>query len=200
MAASTAIFRSHKHLNLDSRVPAPPRVHVPGNSTSRGLLGWIAVYKLLKAAFMLAAGFATLRLRHRDLTRVLLRWVDRANLDPHSRIATWLLAHVLLIDNRKLSLIGAGFFTYMVLFSIQGIGLYFEKRWAEWFTIATTCLLIPVEIYEFFHRPHFIKVVFVLLNAGVVVYLAWRLNRDAKLKMLAARPAARTYAGPQDSA
>lgn len=196
MAASAVSFRSHEHLN--SRVPALTPVHAPGDSTSRGLLGWIAVYKLLKAAFMLAAGIATLRLRHRDLTRVALRWVDRANLDPHSRIATWLLAHVLLIDNRKLSLIGAGFFTYMVLFTIQGIGLYFEKRWAEWFTIATTCLLIPVEVYEFCHRPHLVKLVFVFLNVGVVIYLAWRLNRDAKLKTLAAGQADRANPGPQN--
>lgn len=137
---------------------------------------------------MLAAGIATLHLRHRDLTTVVLRWVDRANLDPHSRIATWLLAHVLLIDDRRLSLIGAGFFAYMILFGIQGIGLYFEQRWAEWLTIATTCLLIPVEVYEFFHRPHFVKIVFVFLNVGVVAYLIWRLKRDRhRLELLAGR-------------
>ncbi len=181
-------------------MPAPSPVHISGESTSRGLLGWIAFYKLLKAGFMLVAGIATLRLRHRDLTQVALRWVDRANLDPHSRVATWLLAHLLLIDNRKLSLIGAGFFTYMVLFSVQGIGLYFEKRWAEWFTVSTTCLLIPVEIYEFFRRPHLVKVIFVILNIGVVAYLAWRLKRDAKLTIAAPRPVARTNPDPEDPA
>ncbi len=169
-------------------MPAYQPVQAASDSTSRGLLSWIAVYKLLKAAFMLAAGIATLHLRHRDLTRILLRWVDRANLDPHSRVATWLLARVLLVDNRKLALIGAGFFAYTILFSIQGIGLYLEKRWAEWFTIATTCLLIPVEIYEFVHRPHLVKFAFVLLNLGVVAYLVWRLKKDRhRLELLAGR-------------
>jgi len=37
---------------------------------------------------------------------------------------------------------------YAVLYAVQGIGLIADRRWAEYLTIATTSLLLPVEFYE----------------------------------------------------
>jgi len=56
---------------------------------------------------------------------------------------------------------------------MEGIGLYLRRSWARWFTIGATSSLIPLEVYEIVREPHLLRVVVLLLNAAVVVYL-WR--------------------------
>ncbi len=41
-----------------------------------------------------------------------------------------------------------GTFLYAGLFLIEGTGLLLRKHWAEYFTIITTGLFIPLEVYE----------------------------------------------------
>ena len=44
-------------------------------------------------------------------------------------------------------------FAYSALFLVEGTGLFFEKRWAEYLTIVATVSFIPVEIYELLKLP-----------------------------------------------
>lgn len=68
--------------------------------------------------------------------------------------------------------IAAGLVTaYALLEGVEAIGLWFAKRWAEYLTfVATTVLLIP-EIYEIAHGTSWLKIVTIVLNIAVVVYL-----------------------------
>ncbi len=167
---------------------APPTHTARRTRTPHGVLIWIAIYKLAKSTVMLLAGIATLHLRNQDLKRHLVQWVDRVNLDPHRHVATWVLSHVLQMDNRRLSIIGAGFFAYMVLYAIQGYGLYREKRWAEWLTLATSFLLLPIEVYELYRKPRLFKLLVIVTNLAVIGYLLWRLKRDQhRLELLAGK-------------
>jgi uncharacterized membrane protein (DUF2068 family) len=146
----------------------------------RGVLVWIAIYKIAKAALTLAAGIATLHLRHRDLSEMVVHLVHRLNIAPDSHLASWLLAKVLRVNDRQLGLLGLGFFLYSMLYFIEGIGLYLEKTWAEWLIVVTSCLLLPLELYELFHRPGWLKVVLLLANIAVIIYLIWRIGRDRR--------------------
>jgi Predicted membrane protein (DUF2127) len=49
------------------------------------LLRLIAIFKLLKAALLIAVGVGALRLVHTDVTTLLEKWVARFGLDPGSR-------------------------------------------------------------------------------------------------------------------
>jgi uncharacterized membrane protein (DUF2068 family) len=53
----------------------------------------------------------------------------------------------------------------------EGVGLYLRRRWARWFTIGATSSLIPIEMWEIVREPRAPRVLILLLNAGVVVYL-----------------------------
>lgn len=150
------------------------------------MLGWIAGYKWIKAAFMLAGALGAIHLRHIDLTQAVLIWADRISLDPHGQTVSWVLERALLIDSRRLSLISVAFFTYMVLYTLEGAGLYLEKRWAEWLTVLTTCMLIPVEVYHLLVRLRLFKVLIIVFNLTIAIYLLWRLKRDPhRLQLLA---------------
>jgi uncharacterized membrane protein (DUF2068 family) len=60
---------------------------------------------------------------------------------------------------------------YAVLEGVEGVGLWLGKRWAEYLTlIATTILLIP-EVYELTGRLSVTKILALIINVAVVVYL-----------------------------
>ena len=53
----------------------------------------------------------------------------------------------------------------------EGITLHLRKPWARWFTIIATSSLIPLEIYEIIREIHAIRVLVIVANIGIVVYL-----------------------------
>jgi uncharacterized membrane protein (DUF2068 family) len=71
----------------------------------------------------------------------------------------------------SLYLVGLAVGGYALLEGVEAIGLWLGKRWAEYLTfIATTVLLIP-EIYELTGKVTVTKIITLLINLAVVVYL-----------------------------
>jgi uncharacterized membrane protein (DUF2068 family) len=54
---------------------------------------------------------------------------------------------------------------------IEGIGLYLEKVWAEYMTLAITASFLPWEIFEIFRRLTPIRVSLLAANLLVFFYL-----------------------------
>jgi uncharacterized membrane protein (DUF2068 family) len=71
---------------------------------------------------------------------------------------------------KELSALGAG---YAVLFLTEGTGLLFRKRWAEWLTIVATSSLMPFEVYELIKQFTAVRLLALLVNAAVVLYLIY---------------------------
>jgi uncharacterized membrane protein (DUF2068 family) len=68
-------------------------------------------------------------------------------------------------------IVGAVLAGYALLEGIEAVGLWFAQRWAEYLTfIATTLLLIP-EVYELTGRITVTKIITLIINVAVVVYL-----------------------------
>jgi uncharacterized membrane protein (DUF2068 family) len=68
-------------------------------------------------------------------------------------------------------LVGWALAGYALLEGIEAVGLWFAKRWAEYLTfIATSLLLIP-EVYELTGRITATKIIALVINIAVVVYL-----------------------------
>jgi predicted membrane protein DUF2127 len=55
----------------------------------------------------------------------------------------------------------------------EAVGLWFEKRWAEYLTVVATASLLPLEVRELTHHVTVLKVLGFLLNLAVVAYLVW---------------------------
>src|SRR5580704_5869493 len=141
-----------------------------GQSHSRGLM-LIAAFKLLKGFALIAVGVGALHLLHRDVAAVVDHWINAFRVDPHNRFILWLLAKLLLVNDRKLTELSVGTFIYAAIFLTEGTGLALHKRWAEYFTIITTGSFLPLELYEVIHHATTAKAVALLINIAVVVYL-----------------------------
>ncbi len=143
---------------------------------SRGLLLG-AAYKLIKGVALLALGIGALRLLHRDVAAEAARWIDLLRIDPQNHYIQRLLARIAKVDARKLKELSIGTFLYSGVFLTEGVGLALRKRWAEYLTILTTASLLPLEIYEIAERFNVAKIVILLVNIAVVVYLVNEVRR-----------------------
>jgi uncharacterized membrane protein (DUF2068 family) len=131
----------------------------------------IAAFKLAQALLFVLIGVGALQLMHKDVGDVLARLADHLRFNPESRFVNFILDKASLLDDRLLRRIGAVVFIYASLDTIEGIGLYFEKVWAEYLTLAITASFLPWEIFEIFRRVTVTRVTLLAVNAMVFVYL-----------------------------
>ena len=138
----------------------------------RGLM-LIGVFKLFKAAALVALGFGALHYLHHDLAGQVAHLIDALRADPHNHYLIWLMEKVSKLDDHRLRQLSVGTFFYAGLFSCEGVGLLLRKRWAEYFTVIATSSFLPIEIYEIIVHPGEAKVLVLLLNVAIVAYLIW---------------------------
>jgi uncharacterized membrane protein (DUF2068 family) len=142
---------------------------------SAGLLLAIALFKLVKAAALIALGVAALELVHDgDSFGTMRRVVSELKIDPDNRYVNRAISSISGLDETRLRELGVGTFVYAAVFLVEGTGLLLRKRWAEYLTIVVTGSFIPFEVYELVHKPSALKVVGLVLNVLIVVYLVLR--------------------------
>jgi uncharacterized membrane protein (DUF2068 family) len=138
-----------------------------------GMLRIIALYKLVKVVLLLLAAYFELRLNDKALSSQLITWAEARPVGLEHEVVTWILQWLSGLNKSEIHALQLGTFTYAAMFAVEGVGLWMQKRWAEWLTTIITGSLIPLEIWEFFHRPNVGKAAVVIANAGIVAYLAW---------------------------
>ena len=147
-------------------------------STDNRLIRLIALFKLLKAALLIAVGMSAFHLLHKDMASVLEHWVKMLGLDPGNRYVDRALQKFANLTPNKIKSFGVVSFIYAGLFLTEGIGLWLVKRWAEWFSGIITTSLVPVEVYEIYRHPSAAKCLVLIVNIAVVGYLLYRIRSE----------------------
>lgn len=88
----------------------------------------------------------------------------------HSKVIG-LIHSALTVSQNTIKLIAAGILVYALLEIVEGIGLWLEQRWGEYFAMIVTSLGLPYEIYDLTDRITATRIVFFLINLALVVYL-----------------------------
>jgi uncharacterized membrane protein (DUF2068 family) len=81
------------------------------------------------------------------------------------------LRHLFSIQRGTLTKIGFVVLAYAVLEGAEAVGLWRQKRWAEYLTFIATTALLPLEVYELTQHISVLKIITLILNLAVVVYL-----------------------------
>ena len=145
-----------------------------------GMLRTIALYKLVKVLLLLLAAYGELRLNDAVLSAKLQTWAQGRPLGLEHEVVTRVLEWFSGLSEAKIHALRIGTFTYAAVFAVEGIGLWMQKRWAEWLTTIITGSLIPLEIWEFLHRPNFGKAAVVVGNVAILVYLVWHVHSKGR--------------------
>jgi uncharacterized membrane protein (DUF2068 family) len=157
-----------------------------GAQESPAALLAIALFKLIKGALLIIAGIGALKLLHRDVAETVSHWIDILRVDPDNRLIHSLLTRVVSVTPKQLEAASVGTFIYAALLLTEGTGLLLRKRWAEYFTIVSTAGLIPLELYEIQRHLTAAKIMVLLVNIAIVIYLmarVWRTRRDPGVRI-----------------
>ena len=135
------------------------------------LLLLIAFYKFLHALLFFAIGIGAQHLLHKDIADEIDTLARYLRFDPESRLVNLILEKAALINDPLLRRIGFVAYSYSTVMLIEGIGLYLEKAWGEFLTIAITASFLPWEIYEIFRRLTAFRAGLLAINILVLLYL-----------------------------
>jgi uncharacterized membrane protein (DUF2068 family) len=108
---------------------------------------------------------------HRDYVNIMN---DLAGGDPGSTQVRGILGYfgrAFKYSPERLVTLGLVLLAYAALEATEMVGLWFNKRWAEYLTFVATVVLVPYEIYELSLRVSIFKVVVLAINLAIAVYL-----------------------------
>ena len=157
-----------------ARTAAPVKARSKKESAIGILL--IGLFKLVKGVALVAVGIGALKLIHKDIAEVVEHWVEILRVDPDNEFIHRIAVKLFAITPKQLKELSAGTFFYAALLLTEGIGLLMRKHWAEYFTVITTGVFIPLELYELAKHFTSIKVVVLAVNVAIVWYLVNRLR------------------------
>ncbi len=145
------------------------------------LLLLIAAYKALQASLFVAVGFGALHLLHKDAGDVLAQVTVALRFNPESRFVNFILDQAALLNDPILRRIGLVAFIYAGVSLLEGTGLYLEKAWGEYLTLVITASFLPWEVFEVFHRHTWVRIMLLIVNALVFIYLLRIVSHRRKL-------------------
>ena len=119
------------------------------------------------AIFVFASHQAALR---RVFNRVLVDFQGRGQAVPRHGVLHE-LDRLLTLHTSILRLVGAVAAAYAALEGAEAVGLWLQRRWAEYLTFVATVALLPLEVYELARRLTAFKLVALVVNFAIAVYL-----------------------------
>jgi uncharacterized membrane protein (DUF2068 family) len=152
-------------------------IAVQAPKTRFGVLRTIALYKIVKVVLLLAVAYGELRLSDASIVEKLLSWAQDRPYGLEHRIVVQALGWFSGLSASRVHALRLVTLVYAAVFAVEGVGLWMEKRWAEWLTTIITASLIPLEAWEIFFRPTIGKVLILIANLAVVGYLVWHVRR-----------------------
>ena len=141
------------------------------------IIKFIAVGKLIKAGLFLAGVFFVIHVVESPaLADAITTTLTHLHIDPQGAHARQLIAMLTGLSPERWMMVAAGMSSYAALYLIEGLGLWFDRPWAEWFTVIMTGLFIPFEALHLLTHPSFGIAMTLLINLTIVLYLAWRIR------------------------
>jgi uncharacterized membrane protein (DUF2068 family) len=77
------------------------------------------------------------------------------------------------LKSSTLTPVGLAVWGYAIVEGVEAVGLWFQKRWAEYLTFIVTTSFVPLEVYELIHKFTPFKVFALIVNTAIVVYLLY---------------------------
>jgi uncharacterized membrane protein (DUF2068 family) len=160
--------------NLEER---PITVELAGHKHHPALMT-ISVYKFVKAALSLLSAVVAWRLTNPHVEAAMHAWAETLPQGFSEHLVREALAAVSGIPAFRWRQLGFVSLLYATLFTVEGVGLWRERSWAEYLTIVTSSLLLPFEFIAVLHHPTLLRTGVLIANAAIVAYLiVWTLRR-----------------------
>jgi uncharacterized membrane protein (DUF2068 family) len=75
------------------------------------------------------------------------------------------------LHSTTLTGVGLAVLGYAAIEGVEAVGLWLQKRWAEYLTLIVTASFLPLEVWEMVHKLTPFKLIAFVINVAVVLYL-----------------------------
>jgi uncharacterized membrane protein (DUF2068 family) len=132
----------------------------------------VALMEACKGLLVIFAGLALFSLMHHNVQVAAEQLLAHAHLNPAKHSPKIFIEAATHMADGKLRFIAVLALLYSLMRFIEAYGLWFARRWAEWFALLSGGVYIPIELYELAQGFAWLKIGLVIVNLLVVVYLA----------------------------
>jgi uncharacterized membrane protein (DUF2068 family) len=146
------------------------------------ILRVFAVERFLRFLVFAGAAYGVWRFRYdqagvqrafeKDLPAIRDLYRDLGFSVNHSRLLG-LIQDSFMLTPRTLTILAIGLAAYALIELVEGIGLWLGRRWGEYFAMVATSIFLPYEIYDLTVKVTWLRLVALLINLALVVYLVW---------------------------
>ena len=137
----------------------------------------VAAFEAAKGLLVLLVGFGLLTVVDQDTQQLAEELIRTLHLNPAKRLPRIFLDAAERHADLRLWTLAAFAFAYAMLRLAEAFGLWFGKRWAEWFAVASGALYIPLEAYALWERATWVRALTLTANVAIVAYVALTLWR-----------------------
>jgi uncharacterized membrane protein (DUF2068 family) len=148
------------------------------------MLRAVASLELVKGVIVLGGIFGIFFLVHKDPGDVADWCLTVLHISPDHHFAQVFLDWADSLTDRKLWVVAAAATIYCALRFVEAYGLWKARAWAEWIALISGTLYVPFEVFKLVTKPNPFHIALLLVNLGVVFYMAYVLleTRAAKIR------------------
>jgi|ERR1039457_349271 uncharacterized membrane protein (DUF2068 family) len=133
----------------------------------------IAIFEGAKGVIVLLAGCGLLLLLHKDLNQTASDLIRHLHMNPARKYPQIFLDLAGKVTDTNLWAMAFAAIIYSVVRFTEAVGLWLNRRWAEWFGLLSGSMYIPVEIFEVVRSATVLKISLLVINAFIVLYLLY---------------------------
>ncbi len=139
-------------------------------------LKFLALFEAAKGMLVLLVGAGLLALIHRNVQNEGADIVQFFHLNPAGHYPEIFLKTLSNINSTNLWLLSVSAILYVIIRLAEAYGLWHNRAWAVWFAVASSALFLPIELFELYKRITISRLLILLLNIALILYL----TRDIK--------------------
>jgi uncharacterized membrane protein (DUF2068 family) len=141
------------------------------------VLRTVAIFKVTKAAIVLLLGCGLFVLMHKNLDDVAERVVQVLHFNPEGKLSNLFLELASRSSDHNLWVLALGTVVYASVRLTEAYGLWREREWAQWFSLLSTALYLPPELYWMLRHPSWLKCAVLVTNLVIFLFmLSLRVN------------------------
>ena len=149
------------------------------------LLRLIAIFEAVKGVLGLMVGIA-MHLLVGGPEHPSIQWVvSRFHLAEEGHSLHFIVSMLTHPDTFRLEMWTVFAVLYAALRFVEAYGLWVARRWGEWLALVSVAIYVPVEIYALTFGANVVKVGLLVLNLGLLVYLAMVLRATRRKRAAA---------------
>jgi uncharacterized membrane protein (DUF2068 family) len=108
---------------------------------------------------------------HRNLDDVAERVVQVLHVNPEGKLSNLFLELASRSSDRNLWVLALGALAYASVRLTEAYGLWREREWAQWFSLLSTALYLPPELYWMLRHPSWLKCALLVINLVIFLFM-----------------------------